>query len=56
MGERPRRLLEADVQERPASTLSERREYLERVVGVCVSDSTVSRMLKRLGFQPKKGR
>jgi transposase len=56
MGERARRLLEADVQERHAATLSERREYLERVVGVRVSDSSVSRMLKRLSFQPKKGR
>ena len=31
--ERARRLLEADLQERPAATLSERREYLSSVAG-----------------------
>ncbi len=54
MDERARRFLEADLEERPAATLSERREYLGRVVGVRVSDSTVSRMLKRLGWSRKK--
>ncbi|MCA1699195.1 MAG: IS630 transposase-related protein [Actinobacteria bacterium] len=49
------RLLEADLQERPAATLSERREFLQRVCGVKVSDSTVSRLLKRMGFTRKKG-
>ena len=51
-----RRLLEADMQERPSATLSERREYLGRVVGVSVSESTVSRMLRRLGWSRKKDR
>jgi|SRR3954447_6420211 transposase len=50
-----RRLLEADLQERPAATLSERREFLERICGVRVSDSTISRLLKRMGFTRKKG-
>lgn len=50
------RLLEADLQERPAATLEDRREYLLRVANVRVSESTVSRMLKRLGFSRKKGR
>ena len=49
------RLLEADLEARPAATLSERREFLERVCGVGVSDSTVSRLLRRLGFTRKKG-
>jgi transposase len=49
-----RRLLEADLQERPAATLSERREFLERICGVRVSDSTISRLLKRMGFTRKK--
>jgi transposase len=49
-----RRLLEADLQERPAATLPERREFLRRTCGVSVSDSTVSRMLKRLGWTRKK--
>lgn len=56
MDERARRLLEADMEARPAATLSERREYLGRVAGVRVSDSTVSRMLKRLGWSRKKDR
>ncbi len=56
MDERARRLLEADLEERPAATLSERREFLKKVLGVSVSDSTVSRMLKRLGWSRKKDR
>jgi transposase len=53
-GARRRRLLEADLEERPAATLPERREFLRRTCGVSVSDSTVSRMLKRLGWTRKK--
>ena len=56
MGERARRLLDADLEERPAATLSERREFLRRVAGVSVSESTVSRMLRRLGWSRKKDR
>ena len=56
MDESARRLLEADLEERPAATLSERREFLEKVVGVRVSNSTVSRMLRRLGWSRKKDR
>ena len=51
-----RRLLEADLEERPAATLPERCEFLRRVCGVSVSDSTVSRMLKRMGWSRKKDR
>jgi transposase len=51
-----RRLLEADLEERPAAILPERREFLRRTCGVSVSDSTVSRMLKRLGWTRKKDR
>src|SRR5215208_3099064 len=51
-----RKLLEADLRERPAATLPERREFLQRAAGVEVSDSTVSRMLKRLGWSRKKDR
>jgi transposase len=54
MGEAARRLLDADMEERPSSTLSERREYLARVAGISVSESTVSRMLRRLGWSRKK--
>jgi transposase len=54
--ERVRRLLEADVEERPALSLRERGEFLERVAGVRVSESTLSRLLRRMGFSPKEGR
>ena len=54
--ERARRLLEADLEERPAATLSERRAYLGRVEGLSVSESTLSRMLGRMGWSRKKDR
>lgn len=56
IGGEARRLLEADLKERPAATLADRREYLRGVAGVRVSESTLSRMLKRLGWSRKKGR
>ena len=56
LDEPARKLLEADLEERPAAILPERREFLERVAGVRVSDSTVSRMLRRLGWSRKKDR
>lgn len=49
------KLLETDVQRHPTATLSERREFLQKAAGVQVSDSTVSRMLRRLGWSRKKG-
>src|SRR5215208_3706981 len=54
MDETAKRILEADMEERPAATLSERCEYLGRVAGLSVSESTVSRMLGRLGWSRKK--
>jgi transposase len=54
LDERARRLLEADAEERPSATLSERGEYLRKAAGVWVSDSTLSRMLRRLGWSRKK--
>jgi transposase len=56
MDESATKLLEADAQKRPAATLSERRQFLQKAAGVRVSDSTVSRMLRRLGWSRKKGR
>src|SRR5215203_5539837 len=56
MDENAKRLLEADLEERPSATLSERREFLRRVAGLSVSESTVSRMLRRLGWSRKKDR
>ena len=49
------KLLEEDVKERPAATVSERRRFLEHVTGKVLSDSTVKRLLKRLGFSRKNG-
>jgi transposase len=56
MDESATKLLEADVERHPAATLSERREFLEKVAALRVSESTVSRMLRRLGWTRKKGR
>jgi hypothetical protein len=39
LDEKARRLLEADVEERPFVKLSDRREYLTKVAGVSVSDT-----------------
>jgi len=49
-------LLREDVKERPAATVSERRRYLEHTTGKALSDSSVKRLLKRLGFSRKNGK
>ncbi len=54
LDESARRLLEADLKERPAATLPQRCEFLDRVAGEKVSESTVSRMLKRMRWSRKK--
>ena len=56
LGEGARKLLEADLEERPTATLPQRREFLRRACGAKVSDSTISRMLGRLGWTRKKDR
>ena len=48
------RLLEADLAERPAASASERRRYLERMSSESMSDSTVRRLVRRLGHSRKK--
>jgi transposase len=48
-------LLEGDVKERPAATVTERRRFLEHVSGSGLSDSTVRRFMKRMGFTQKNG-
>jgi len=48
-----RRLLEADLTDRPAATASERRRYLEHMTGESMSDSTVRRLVRRL-CRPRK--
>ncbi|MCA1729800.1 MAG: transposase [Actinobacteria bacterium] len=53
--ETTRKLLEEDVKERPAATIKERRHFLEHATGKALSDSTVGRLLKRMGFSQKNG-
>jgi transposase len=55
LDERARKILEADVEERPATTLKDRCRFLEEMVGVLVSESTLSRLLRKMGFSPKEG-
>ena len=57
LDEGARKLLEANLEEHPEATLPQRREFLQRVyAGFSVSDSTISRMLRRLGWTRKKDR
>lgn len=56
LDEKARKLLEADVEERPFTTLKHRQEYLQKVAGVSVSESTLSRAIRSMGFGRKKGR
>jgi transposase len=56
MDESARRLLESDMEKRPGATLPQRCEYLQKVAGLKVSESTVSRMLRRVGWTRKKDR
>jgi transposase len=56
LDQKARRLLEADVEERPFAKLKDRREYLQKVAGVSVSESTLSRAIRKMGFGRKKGR
>jgi transposase len=49
------KLLEGDLEERPDATVEQRRCFLERLTGKTLSDSTVRRMLRRMGFSRKKG-
>jgi transposase len=50
-----KRLLEEDIRTRPAATVAERRHFLKRVAGKTLSEPTLRRLLKRMGFSRKKG-
>ena len=54
LDQKARSLLETDVEERPFAKLSDRQEYLQKVAGVSVSESTLSRALRKMGFGRKK--
>jgi transposase len=53
--EKAQLLLEKDVKERPAATIGQRRRFLEHITSTSLSDSTVRRLMKRLGFTQKNG-
>ena len=53
--EKAQALLKEDVKERPAATIGQRRRFLEHLTGTNMSDSTVRRLMKRLGFSQKNG-
>jgi transposase len=53
--EKARALLEKDVEERPGATISQRRHFLEHITATTLSDSTVRRLMKRMGFSQKNG-
>jgi transposase len=55
LDESARKLLEADVEGRPALTLKDGCRFLKEMVGVSVSESTLSRLLRKMGFSPKEG-
>jgi transposase len=55
LDQRARKILEADVEDRPTITLKERCRFLKEMVGVSVSESTLSRLLRKMGFSPKDG-
>src|SRR5215211_7010726 len=49
-----RKLLEEDVRTRPAATVQERRRFLESFAGKSLSEPTLRRLMKRMGFSRKK--
>ena len=55
IGERERKLLQKDLEERPFARLSDRCGHLQAVAGVRVSRSTVCRSSRRMEQTRKKG-
>jgi len=55
IGERERKLLQKDLEDRPFAGLSDRCGYLQAVAGMRVSRSTVCRSLRRMEQTHKKG-
>jgi transposase len=53
--ETTRKLLEEDIRARPAASVADRRRFLESFAGKTMSESTLRRLLKRMGFSRKKG-
>ncbi len=53
--ETTRKLLEEDISKRPAATVAQRRHFLMSFAGKTLSEPTLRRLLKRMGFSRKKG-
>ena len=53
--EATKKLLEEDIRRRPAATVAQRRRFLEDFAGKTLSEPTLRRLLKRMGFSRKKG-
>jgi transposase len=53
--EATRKLLEEDIRRRPAATVTNRRHFLQSLTGKTLSEPTLRRLLKRMGFSRKKG-
>ena len=53
--EATRKLLEEDIRTRPAATVADRRRFLESFAGKSLSEPTLRRLMKRMGFSRKKG-
>src|SRR5687767_10497952 len=53
--EATKRLLEEDLHTRPSATIKERRRFLESFAAKSLSEPTLRRLLKRMGFSRKKG-
>jgi transposase len=53
--EATKRLLEEDIRNRPAATVAERRHFLENIAGKTMSEPTLRRLLRKMGFSRKKG-
>jgi transposase len=49
------KLLEEDIRTRPSATIRERRRFLMSFAGKSLSEVTLRRLLKRMGFSRKKG-
>jgi transposase len=50
-----RKLLEEDIRARSSATVEERRHFLRTMAGKSLSEPTLRRLLKRMGFSRKKG-
>ena len=48
------KLLQEDLRTRPTATYEQRAKFLDELLGVKVSKSTICRMIKRLGYTRKK--